>query len=93
MPEFRVDISALSQLAYELAVIRDSLTHAKADLRGAADTVGSHAVASALKSWCSGWDDGRDKIEGEVSSLSAAASGVAEDYLHGETVITGIMRR
>jgi hypothetical protein len=51
-------------------------------------STGSHRVTSGLSSWCSGWEDGRRKIGGEVRSLSSAAIGVAEDYLHGETVIS-----
>jgi hypothetical protein len=89
MVEFQVDIEALGQLAYQLAVIHDALAGARANLGAGQVAVGSPIVSAALGSFGSGWRDGRSSIEGEVSSLSAAAEGVAADYLRGEQVLTG----
>jgi hypothetical protein len=86
--EFQVDIEALGQLAYQLAVIHDALAGARANLGVGQEAVGSPVVASALGSFSSGWRDGRSAIEGEVSSLSTAAEGVAADYLRGDRVLT-----
>jgi hypothetical protein len=89
MVEFQVDLEALGQLAYQLAVIHEALADARANLGAGQDAVGSPIVSSALGSFGTGWRDGRSAIEGEVSSLSAAAEGVAADYLRGERVLTG----
>jgi hypothetical protein len=85
--QFRVDLDVLVQLSNQLAVIHDSLSSAKDDIRNGGYCTGSDAVYAALNGFQTGWKDGRKKIEDEISSLSGAVAGVAQDYLTNETKV------
>lgn len=89
MVDFKVDIDVLQQLSNQLAEIHDALSTAKSDFSDAAGALHSDKVAGALHTFCDGWKDGRSKIENETASLSEAVAGVAQDYVHGETTISG----
>jgi hypothetical protein len=42
-----------------------------------------------MDKFCSGWKDGRAKIEGKTQALATAVGAVAQAYAQGEHVIEG----
>jgi hypothetical protein len=76
----QVDIDVLRNLALSLQTIADSMATAKDEFTAVSETLGSDEVAASLGKLCSGWRDGRTKIQNETQNLSLAISGVTDSY-------------
>jgi hypothetical protein len=75
-----VELDALESLVTALRSIRDWLAGAKETFEDATESLGSETVADSLKSFSSGWKDGRGKIGGEVDSLAEGLDGALDAY-------------
>jgi uncharacterized protein YukE len=75
-----IDSAALREAGAALRLVAAEFDHADAHSDAAAEVVGHHELASAVRDFAHGWDDRRAEMVHEVASLAQSCEGIGESF-------------
>lgn len=75
-----LDVGALRDLGADLTLVSREFTAATQRSDRAADAVGHAALAEAIRTFATSWDDAREKMGGDLDMLAQFTSGIAEAF-------------
>lgn len=80
MDTLRVDTALLCVAGTQLRTVATEFHQANANSDDAAEAVGHHGLADAVRCFAHNWDDRRAKIVEKIGTLAKAATGVGEAF-------------
>jgi hypothetical protein len=80
MDTLRVDTALLCVAGKQLRVVATEFEQANANSDDAAEAIGHHGLAAAVRSFAHNWDDRRAKMVEKIETLAKSATGVGEAF-------------
>lgn len=80
MPDLRVPFDVLENFADTMESIRTRMNATGRTFDNYGDDVGDDGVRDALDSFVDNWRDGRDEIDGQLTSMKEIAQGIVTGF-------------
>ncbi|CRK57699.1 hypothetical protein [Alloactinosynnema sp. L-07] len=77
---FTVDVGALQTMVTRLQALRGDLATAPASQRLDPEATGSHPLSAAVGEFVGRWDDGRERIDRNLATVTSALESVVAAY-------------
>lgn len=82
--DIQLDMSALSELAHDLASVIDEFEKANDNARGTADATGSRELADRVRDFAQGWNIRRGKMIEDITTLQETIAAIVATFTEAD---------